>query len=234
MTSVSEFGPKHVPATAQILPQLQIVVDFAVEHDLHGAVLVGDRLPAAGDIDDAQAPHAEADRIGHEKALIVGSAVEQRVGHPMHDAAGAAVPAGSGSMSPAMPHIPVSFRTSVGRACRGVIDEQAVPELDVDEGPQPRPAIDVAALVAIYQRLDVVRIEEAAAFERRWRQRCPGRTSAPPCRNHTDNGTGNPRFFRWMICGGSQARATFFSRYFRASPLTLRCAGTVAANSTSL
>ena len=39
----------------KVPPQLDIVEDLAIEHDPDRAGLVGDRLPASGEIDDAQA-----------------------------------------------------------------------------------------------------------------------------------------------------------------------------------
>ncbi len=50
-----------VAARDQALPDLAIVVDLAVEDQLHGAVLVADRLVGGGaQIDDAEAAEAEA------------------------------------------------------------------------------------------------------------------------------------------------------------------------------
>ena len=39
--------------------QLDVVVDLAVEHHVDARVLVADRLPAALEVDEAQAPAAE-------------------------------------------------------------------------------------------------------------------------------------------------------------------------------
>src|SRR5882762_5432240 len=47
-------GPEPVSATLQVGTQLRIIEDLSVEHDPPRAVLVGDGLPATGDIDDAE------------------------------------------------------------------------------------------------------------------------------------------------------------------------------------
>src|SRR5256885_17221799 len=46
---------------------------------------LGDGLWPPRHIDDAQPPHAQADAIADEKALVIGSAVDERVGHPTQD-----------------------------------------------------------------------------------------------------------------------------------------------------
>ena len=76
---------KDVTSSGQLGAQLEIVVDFAVEHDLHRSIFVGYRLPAAGDVDDAEPPHAQADGVVHEKSVRVRSSMDQRVRHPPDD-----------------------------------------------------------------------------------------------------------------------------------------------------
>ena len=49
-----------------------------------GTVLVADGLPATLQIDDAQAPGAQAHRPLEVKALVVGPAVPEAVGHGVH------------------------------------------------------------------------------------------------------------------------------------------------------
>src|SRR5207249_11982192 len=76
---------KDVTAAGETVAELEVIVDLSVEHDLHAAVLAGDWLPAAGHVDDAQAPHPETDGIADEETLIIGAAVDERVGHPLRD-----------------------------------------------------------------------------------------------------------------------------------------------------
>ena len=66
--------------------QRLVVVDLAVEDGHERAVLVGDRLMAALDVDDAQAAHAQPHVVVEVKALVVRASVAQHLGHAPHDA----------------------------------------------------------------------------------------------------------------------------------------------------
>ena len=57
------------------------VVDLAVEHDLHAAILVANRLIASRQVDDAQPAMAQADAIGEEVAGRIGSAMHHGIRH---------------------------------------------------------------------------------------------------------------------------------------------------------
>ena len=65
--------------------QLAVVVDLAVLDDLDAAVLVADRLVAALEVDDREAPRGERDRLLDEHARAVGPAVDERGVHRLHD-----------------------------------------------------------------------------------------------------------------------------------------------------
>ncbi len=56
-------GLEAMTAVLELLAEILEVVDLAVEDDADGAVFVVDRLVAAGDVDDGQAAHAQADVI---------------------------------------------------------------------------------------------------------------------------------------------------------------------------
>src|SRR5204862_3906551 len=56
-------------------PEFAIVVDLAVEDDDDAAVFVVDRLPSAGQVDDAQPARAEPDVAVEIHALVVRPAV---------------------------------------------------------------------------------------------------------------------------------------------------------------
>ena len=75
----------------QLLAELQVVVDLAVVHDEDGAVLVAQRLRAAGDVDDAEPHVGEADPRPGVAPAAVGAAVAQGGRHavegPGRDAA---------------------------------------------------------------------------------------------------------------------------------------------------
>ena len=69
---------EHVAAGDQLGAQLDVVEDLAVEGDPNGAVLVAHRLPAAVEIDDAEARVGEADVAVDESAVAVRTAMRQR------------------------------------------------------------------------------------------------------------------------------------------------------------
>ena len=51
-----------MPARLQLLAQFGVVINFSVEYDPGSFIFVADRLMSPGEIDDAQPPHAQADR----------------------------------------------------------------------------------------------------------------------------------------------------------------------------
>ena len=74
MTSVSEVEKKVWPRPASLLPQLDVVVDAAVEGDRQAECGVHQRLrPADGQVDDRQAPMAEAGGAPYPQPGPVGS-----------------------------------------------------------------------------------------------------------------------------------------------------------------
>ena len=85
MTSVSERVRKRWPAASSSVAQFAKIVDFAVEDDSERSVFVPDRLAAAGQIDDAEAAHAEGDRRCEQNAFFVGAAMNDGGHHPAHD-----------------------------------------------------------------------------------------------------------------------------------------------------
>src|SRR5205085_9316702 len=64
-------GGQLVAARQQLLLKRREVVNLAIEHDRYGAVLVGDRLPAVVNIDDAQPSHAHTDVRPNEETFVV-------------------------------------------------------------------------------------------------------------------------------------------------------------------
>ena len=69
----------------QLGAQLLEVVDLAVECDGDGAARVLHGLARALEVDDAQAAKAHGDAVVHEKALVVGPAMGDAVGHVLDD-----------------------------------------------------------------------------------------------------------------------------------------------------
>ncbi len=70
-----------VSAASQGSAQVAIIVDLAVEHHPHGSVFVRDGLPAHGQIDDAEAPHAHAHAPVNPVALVIRAAMPDLVAH---------------------------------------------------------------------------------------------------------------------------------------------------------
>src|SRR5208282_893519 len=71
--------PELMAPRQEIRAQIAIVIDFTVEGNPDGLVLVGDRLVAAGQVNDAQAPIPQAQRAVQVKALVVRPTMHHRV-----------------------------------------------------------------------------------------------------------------------------------------------------------
>ena len=72
---------ERVARTLQLGHELLVVVDLAVLHDDDGAVLVRDRLVAAGEIDDREPPCREPDGAVDERAAGIRAAMHERSTH---------------------------------------------------------------------------------------------------------------------------------------------------------
>jgi hypothetical protein len=97
------LGPEAVAACDELVPQLDVVENLAIEYDPQRAILVGQRLLSGGEIDDRESRMSEADvRIAVDAKLIRTTVLEcaehplQRssrrcgLGAQIHDAADAA------------------------------------------------------------------------------------------------------------------------------------------------
>src|SRR5688572_2769777 len=80
-------GREPVAASAQIFSQSLEAIDLAVADGPNGPVLVRDRLMAAGEIDDRQAPHADQHAAAHVFAGVVRTAMARHVAHALEQAA---------------------------------------------------------------------------------------------------------------------------------------------------
>ena len=76
-------GPclEAVPPGLEQSSQFDEVVYLAVQDNPHGAVLIGDGLPAGIEIDDGKAPTRQADRPGHIRPRVVWPAVRKSTAH---------------------------------------------------------------------------------------------------------------------------------------------------------
>ena len=70
-------GAEDVALCLQLGPQVEEVVKLAVEDDAARVVLVPNRLLTAGEVDDAQPPHAEKDALPAPRSDFVGAAMEK-------------------------------------------------------------------------------------------------------------------------------------------------------------
>ena len=102
-TSVSEVVRKLWPSGKQLLAELEVIVDLAVEDDGEAAVRARHRLLAAANVDDRQAAMAEADleaSVGGVGERVAG-AIRPAMGHRVGDAGkGLAVLAIGGTKGP--------------------------------------------------------------------------------------------------------------------------------------
>src|SRR3954447_14744217 len=74
-------GAEYMTSLLQLQSQLEVVVDLAVVRDYYLAVLVRQRLRAAGNIDDAQTDVRETNCLADIEAIAIGAAVLDRRGH---------------------------------------------------------------------------------------------------------------------------------------------------------
>ena len=72
-------------ARFEVLAQLGIVVNFAVQHHPQRSIFIRERLMAAGQVDDAQAAKSEAEPGVGENTFIIGTAMNDRLGHAMDE-----------------------------------------------------------------------------------------------------------------------------------------------------
>jgi hypothetical protein len=78
---VSQRVARWWPRARSVLAELGVVEELAVEGDPDGAVLVGDRLAAAGEVDDGEAAGAQGEAGLAVVVLVVGPAVGDGGGH---------------------------------------------------------------------------------------------------------------------------------------------------------
>ena len=74
-------GGEGVSEALELGAEFAVVVDFAVEDDGAGAVFVEDGLPAAGEVDDAEASHAHLEAWAFVAAFAVGASVDLDASH---------------------------------------------------------------------------------------------------------------------------------------------------------
>src|SRR5580700_10985330 len=79
------LGSITMAARDQSLAQRTVVIDFTVENYPDRTIFVAERLMSVGDVDDAEAAHAEADIALRENAVIVWTAMGHHIAHPSQD-----------------------------------------------------------------------------------------------------------------------------------------------------
>jgi len=75
-------------ATLQILPQLGVVIDLAIKHHPNAAVFIGNRLMAAGKIDNAETAKTKTNTRPDIDALVVRTTVNNGLVHPVDEVSG--------------------------------------------------------------------------------------------------------------------------------------------------
>ncbi len=86
MTSVSLWVCRRCPLAISCWRRFAVVVDLAVEDDPHRAVLVGDGLVPAVQVDDRQPAVAQDRLAAGVQPLIVRTAMADRIGHLLDQA----------------------------------------------------------------------------------------------------------------------------------------------------
>jgi hypothetical protein len=75
-------------AREQVIAKLGEIVNLAIEHHPDAAVLIGKRLMTAGEIDDAEAPKTKTQTAVNENAFVIGTAMDDGVGHAANERLG--------------------------------------------------------------------------------------------------------------------------------------------------
>jgi hypothetical protein len=76
------LAAEAIALRAQLLAQLEVVVDLAVEDQLEPSIVGGERLESrVGEVDDREPQVSEADAVVREDAAAVGAAVREPVEH---------------------------------------------------------------------------------------------------------------------------------------------------------
>jgi hypothetical protein len=76
---------KPVPTANQPLAQGYMIVNFAIEHDPDRVVFVADWLMPGCKIYDAEAAHAQSNIALRERALVIGTTMDNGARHPAQD-----------------------------------------------------------------------------------------------------------------------------------------------------
>src|SRR5579859_1444527 len=78
------MGIEAVAAFLQFGTQFGKIVDFAVENNPDGFVLVEDRLMAASQIDDAEPTHSQSDAVFYKDSFVVRTAMHDGLTHSVN------------------------------------------------------------------------------------------------------------------------------------------------------
>jgi len=76
------LGGEAMTAGLERAAQLDEVVHLAVADQGERAILVVERLPACGEVDDTQTPHRQARVVETQRSLAIGAAVRQQIVEP--------------------------------------------------------------------------------------------------------------------------------------------------------
>ena len=75
-----------MPASAQLRPQVEIVVDLSVQNNLDLAIFASHGLMPASHINNAEASDGQPDTVAYEVSVLIGTAMPNRVCHTLERA----------------------------------------------------------------------------------------------------------------------------------------------------
>src|SRR5277367_762782 len=78
------MGVEAMSATLKLFTQFWEIVNFPIKDNPNRAVLVEDRLMASGQIDNAEAAHAQAYAVFDENTFVVRTTVHNGLAHAMN------------------------------------------------------------------------------------------------------------------------------------------------------
>jgi len=75
-----------MPTSDQLRAQIKIVINFAVQNNLNLAILAGDGLVAAANINNAEPSDRQPNTIANKKTTFIGAAMPNGIRHALEGA----------------------------------------------------------------------------------------------------------------------------------------------------
>src|SRR6516165_4667684 len=77
-------GGETMATADKLVAKLPVVVNFAIKHHPNRTVLIGHRLVACAQVDDAQPSHADTAGAVRVEAFVVRTAMANQIGHRLN------------------------------------------------------------------------------------------------------------------------------------------------------